>query len=257
MKCSIITATYNSSDTVLDAVNSIISQSFENIEPVIIDGASKDDTVSVIEEAYKKSKITPIIVSEPDKGIYDALNKGIERSTGDVIAFLHADDLYSDVNVIQKVMDCFEQSGVDSVYGDLTYVQKDNTDKVIRYWESGSYTVSDLEKGWMPPHPSFFVKRNLYKKFGSFDTSFRIAADYDFMMRILFKEKVSSQYLPEVLVKMRVGGESNRSLKNLIQKSKEDLRAMRNNDLGGFLTLSKKNLRKIPQFFKRSKKVVE
>ena len=250
MKCSIITATYNSSNTILDAVRSVQTQTYADVEHVIIDGASKDNTVQLIRSAYADSSNSPVIVSEPDKGIYDALNKGIEKSTGEVIAFLHADDLYSDSRVVEKVMSCFEGNDIDSVYGDLTYVNKENTNKVIRFWESGQYTIKKLKRGWMPPHPSFFVKRKIYERFGTFDTSFRIAADYDFMMRVLYKEKVSSFYLSEVLVKMRVGGESNRSLKNLIQKSKEDLQAMRNNKLGGIFTLFSKNLRKIPQFFR-------
>lgn len=252
-KFSIITATYNSESSVKDAVNSILSQDYNNFELIIIDGASKDKTVEFIKDITVDSKVPVKIISEPDKGIYDALNKGIKNSTGDVIAFLHADDVYASSNVLKSVAAKFEESSVDSVYGDLEYVSKENTEKTIRFWKSGSFTHSKLKLGWMPPHPSFFVKKSVYDQFGLFDLSFKIAADYDFMMRILFKEKISTAYLPEVLVKMRVGGESNKSVSNIVRKSKEDLRAMKQNGLGGVPALFSKNIRKVPQFFTRKK----
>ena len=200
----------------------------------LIDGASKDKTVSIAQEVLSKSKVESTVISEADKGIYDALNKGILNATGDIIAFLHADDLYNSSSVLSTVAEHLKKNtDLDSIYGDLVYVQKDNTDKVVRFWQSGECTKKGMKNGWMPPHPSFFVKKSVYEKFGDFDTSFRIAADYDFMMRVLYKHSISTFYIPEVFVKMRVGGASNKSLKNIVHKSKEDLRAMKNNGIGG------------------------
>jgi glycosyltransferase involved in cell wall biosynthesis len=254
LKISVITATYNSASCVGEAVHSILAQSYKNFELLIVDGASKDNTVdliqTIIENSPEKAKVK--IVSEPDKGIYDALNKGIARASGEVIAFLHADDVYASEDILQKVAEEFMKGNLDAVYGDLEYVAKEDLNKTIRYWKSGSYNVSKLKNGWMPPHPSFFVKKAVYEKYGDFDTQFRIAADYDFMMRVLFKGKISAAYIPIVFVKMRVGGASNKSIKNIIRKSREDLKAMKKNNMGGILTLLIKNLRKLPQFFKRS-----
>ena len=252
MKVSIITATYNSEKLVVDAINSLISQTYSDIQSVLIDGASKDSTVALVEKSFLNSKISSKIISEPDQGIYDALNKGINNADGDIIGFLHADDLYDNCDVISKVVSLFKKNpDLQSLYGDLVYVQKENTAKVVRYWQSGECSHIEMKKGWMPPHPAFFVRKEVYEKFGLFDTSYNIAADYDFMMRVLYKGGISTAYIPEVFVKMRVGGASNKSLKNIWRKSKEDLRAMKTNELGGVATLVNKNFRKIPQFFKK------
>ncbi len=255
LKFSIITATFNSEASVSETVHSLFGQTYENYELIVVDGASKDKTVEVIESISKKLSMEEKvrIISEPDKGIYDALNKGIARATGDVIAFLHADDVYASNDVLKNIADKFMQDDSEAVYGDLEYVAKDDLRKTIRYWQSGNYDESKLKNGWMPPHPSFFVKRGVYEKFGNFDLQFRIAADYDFMMRVLYKGKIITSYIPAVFVKMRVGGASNKSLKNIICKSREDLRAMKKNGMGGLLTLVIKNLRKLPQFLQRSK----
>ena len=252
MKVSIITATYNSEKLVVDAINSLISQTYSDIQSVLIDGASKDGTVALVEKSFLNSKISSKIISEPDQGIYDALNKGINNADGDIIGFLHADDLYDNCDVISKVVSLFKKNpDLQSLYGDLVYVQKENTAKVVRYWQSGECSHVEMKKGWMPPHPAFFVRKEVYEKFGLFDTSYNIAADYDFMMRVLYKGGISTAYIPEVFIKMRVGGASNKSLKNIWRKSKEDLRAMKTNELGGVATLVNKNFRKIPQFFKK------
>ena len=252
MKVSIITATYNSEKLVVDAINSLISQTYSDIQSVLIDGASKDGTVALVEKSFLNSKISSKIISEPDQGIYDALNKGINNADGDIIGFLHADDLYDNCDVISKVVSLFKKNpDLQSLYGDLVYVQKENTAKVVRYWQSGECSHVEMKKGWMPPHPAFFVRKEVYEKFGLFDTSYNIAADYDFMMRVLYKGGISTAYIPEVFVKMRVGGASNKSLKNIWRKSKEDLRAMKTNELGGVATLVNKNFRIIPQFFKK------
>lgn len=246
MKISIITAVYNNENTIADAIESVTSQTHDDIEYIIIDGQSTDATLEIINNYRDK---IDIFISEPDDGIYDALNKGIANATGDVVCFLHSDDIYAHENVIAKANALFEESGVDSIYGDLVYVKKEDVNHVVRYWKSGSFKHSKLKRGWMPPHPTFFVKREVYQQHGSFDTSFDIAADYDKVLRFLGSHKISTAYLPEVLIKMRLGGASNKSFANLRKKTSEDLRALRKNKIGGRRTVMIKNLSKIPQFF--------
>lgn len=249
MKISIITSVYNNASTIEDAIKSVLSQTYTNIEYIVVDGASKDGTTEIIKKY--ENQISKF-VSEKDKGIYDGLNKGVDLATGDVIAFLHSDDIYENENVVTDVVKLFKTTNTDSIYGDLVYVDKNDTNKIFRYWKSGEYTFKKLCNGWMPPHPTFFVKREFYEKYGKFDLSYGIAADYDFMLRMLGKYKITTAYLPKVLYKMRVGGASNRSLKNIIQKSQEDIKALKNNGIGGLHTIILKNLIKIPQFFKKS-----
>ena len=248
MKISIITIAWNSGKSIGDAIKSVVSQTYPDIEYIIVDGLSKDNTMEVVKSFG--TKVTKS-VSERDKGIYDALNKGIAMAEGDVIGFMHSDDLFADEFVIEKVAKLFEESGADSIYGDLEYVYKNDTSKVLRYWKSGKFSLRNLKMGWMPPHPTLYIKREVYQKYGGFDISFKIAADYDSMLRFLGKYKISTAYLPEVMVKMRVGGASNRSLKNIIQKSKEDLHAIKKNEFGNIFTLVFKNLRKVTQFIKK------
>ena len=248
MKISIITIAYNSENSISDAINSVLSQTYPDIEYIIVDGKSKDKTVEIVKSYGNKiSKF----VSEPDKGIYDALNKGIEMASGDVVGFMHSDDLFADEHVIEKVARLFKEKDVDSIYGDLNYVFKNDTNKILRYWKSDEFTLSRLKFGWMPPHPTFYVKRKIYEEYGGFDIDFKISSDYDSMLRFLGKYKISTAYLPEVMIKMRVGGASNRSLKNIIQKSTEDFRAIRKNKFGNIFTLIFKNLRKVKQFFEK------
>jgi glycosyltransferase len=249
MKVSIITSVYNNEKTIEDAIKSVLSQTYPNIEYIVVDGASKDNTVSVIKKYEDKIST---FVSERDKSIYDGLNKGVSLATGDVIAFLHSDDIYADENIISEVVEHFKSTNTDSIYADLVYVDKEDTSKIFRYWQSGEYSFKKLCNGWMPPHPTFFVKKEFYDKYGKFDLDFGIAADYDFMLRMLGKYKITTSYLPKVLYKMRVGGASNRSLKNIIQKSREDIKALKNNNIGGLHTIILKNLSKIPQFLKKS-----
>ena len=246
MKISLITSVYNNQETIAEAIDSVLSQTYPDIEYIIIDGGSTDATVNII-KSYKNRLAA--FISEPDQGIYDGLNKGIKLATGDVIGFLHSDDLYENNRVIEKVAQAFKDNDIDSVYGDLTYVNKNDPSKIIRYWKSGIFTRRKLAYGWMPPHPTFFVKRAIYQQFGLFDTSFKIAADYDLILRFLGKYAISTYYIPAVFIKMRVGGESNKSLKNILQKSWEDLRAMQNNSVGNFISLLVKNFSKLQQFF--------
>ena len=251
MKFSIITICYNPGDELKNAVQSVISQQDVEVEYIIVDGGSTDGTVDYISSL--NGQISKFI-SEPDSGLYNALNKGITMATGDIVGFVHADDLLADPTVLSDIAAEFEKTGVEAVYGDLMYVARNNTDRIIRYWRSGEYSLSRLKYGWMPPHPTLYVKRSVYERAklpngDYFDTSFEIAADYDFMMRLLSKMKISMAYLPNVMVKMLVGGKSNKNINNIFRKSKEDYIAMKRNNIGGIGTLVSKNLRKLPQFF--------
>lgn len=248
MKISIITSVYNNQETVKDAIESVISQTYENVEHVIVDGGSSDETVSIV-KSYG-DKISKFI-SEKDKGIYDGLNKGVKLATGHVVAFLHSDDIYASSTILEDIAEVFQSDEhLDAVYGDLVYTPKDDTSKVLRYWKSKDFDETLLAKGWMPAHPTLFLKREVYEKYGGFDLSFKIAGDYDFMLRVL-SAGIKVRYIPKVLYKMRVGGESNKSIKNIIQKSKEDLQALKNNNIGGIRTLLYKNISKIKQFLRR------
>lgn len=249
MKVSIITAVINGVETIEDCIKSVLCQSYKDVEYVIIDGNSTDGTLDVINRY--KNKIAKV-VGESDKGIYDALNKGIKLATGDIIGFLHSDDFYANDRIIEKVADVFMKYNVDSCYGDLQYVYKNDTKKVIRHWKSSKYEHGKFKYGWMPPHPTFFVKKKIYDEYGYFNTNFKIAADYELMLRFLEGHRISTYYIPEVLIKMRLGGMSNRSFKNMFIKSSEDYRAWKINNLnGGFYSILLKNLSKIPQFLKR------
>ncbi|MBN2892358.1 MAG: glycosyltransferase [Bacteroidales bacterium] len=244
MKISIITATFNCESTIEKALLSVAEQTYSNIEHIIIDGASSDNTISIVEKFHHVSKI----ISEKDEGIYFALNKGILMAEGDVIGFLHADDFFAENNVISEIVEKF--SFADAVYGDLDYVSSGDNLKIVRHWVAGIFSENKLKKGWMPPHPTFFAKKSLYEENGLFDTNFKISADYDLMLRFLCKN-ISVVYLPKVLVKMRVGGVSNKSLKNILLKSKEDFKAIRKNKIGGVFTLLNKNISKLSQFWKK------
>lgn len=248
MTITIITATYNSAASIEDCIKSVVSQTYKDIEYILIDNCSTDNTIDI---ARSYGEQISRIISEPDKGIFDALNKGIQIASGDYIGFLHADDFYADNKVIQKVVDLLTETKADSLYGDLQYVGQKNTNKIIRNWKAGKFTHKKLLNGWMPPHPTFFVKRSCYRKFGLFKLDYKIAADYELMLRFLGKHKISTCYLNKIMVKMRTGGTSNKSLKNIIQKSTEDLKAIKENNIGNYYTLVLKNLRKVNQFFKK------
>ena len=249
LKISIITATYNSLETLPTTLKSIVEQNYENIECVVIDGKSTDGTLKII---YKYQIDNPDIsfkiISEKDTGIYDALNKGIFNATGDIIGFLHSDDMLASSNILTKIAEEFVKTNVNGVYGDLQYVNKKNTNNVIRYWKSKKFHPNLLKQGWMPAHPTLFLKRDIYEKHGNFDLSFKIAADYDFMLRVLKDQTLKFSYLPTIITKMRLGGASNKSIKNIIKKTMEDYHAIRSNNIGGVITLLLKNISKIKQF---------
>jgi len=254
MKISVVTAVFNARDTVEDTIQSVLDQTHHDIELVVIDGGSTDGTVEIL-KGYKDK--LDVFVSEPDAGIYDALNKGIARATGDVVGFLHADDLYADSGVLSRVAAAFDDAIVDAVYGDLVYVSKSQPDRVIRYWQAGGFSAKKLKHGWMPPHPTFYVRKTVYETLGVFDTSFRIAADYDCILRFLGNNRIHCGYIPDVLVKMRIGGASNRSLGNIMLKSKEDYSALKRNGVGGLWALVWKNISKLPQFLLRTSRGCE
>lgn len=248
-KISIITVCYNSENTIEDTIKSVVNQTYPNIEYIVIDGGSIDKTLSIINK-YKE-KITTII-SEKDNGIYDAINKGINLATGDIIGNLNSDDFYVDENVIADVVTKFEDEKTDTLYSDLYYVDALDTNKIIRYWKSKQYKEGMFLKGWMPPHPTFFVKKEIYQKYGLFDLQFKSAADYEIMLRFIHRYNVSISYLPRVIVKMRVGGMSNASLSNRIKANQEDRRAWEVNGLKPHVfTLIFKPLSKILQFVRK------
>ncbi|MBL7884267.1 MAG: glycosyltransferase [Bacteroidia bacterium] len=249
LKVSVITVCYNSAETIESTIRSVIAQTYSNIEYIIVDGKSTDDTLAIIEK-YKVN--VSKLISEKDNGIYDALNKGIAIATGEVIAIIHADDFYNTQTVISDVVKVMEGSESDCVYGDLQYVDRLNTSIVKRNWISEEYKKENFLKGWMPPHPAFFAKRKCYEDYGVFNTSFKSAADYELMLRFLYKYNCSVAYMPKVLVKMRVGGKSNVTLANRIKANREDKRAWIINDLKpSALTFIRKPLSKIGQFLKK------
>ncbi|MDP2829721.1 MAG: glycosyltransferase family 2 protein [Sulfuricellaceae bacterium] len=245
---SVITASFNRVDTVAQALASVQGQTWKQVEHIVIDGASTDGTLQVIEAQRDR---LAVLVSERDGGLYDALNKGFALASGDVVGVMHSDDFYADERVLERVAQAFADPGVDGVYGDLDYVAKVDPTRIIRRWRSGTYKRSRLALGWMPPHPTLFLRRSVIQQWGGFDTDFRIAADYDAMLRYLARGQIRLAYIPEVLVKMRVGGESNRSLSRILRKSREDYAALRRNEVGGIGALVWKNLSKLGQFFVR------
>jgi len=249
MKVSIITATYNSVKTIIDTIESVNNQDYENIEHIIIDGGSKDNTLELIKNTPNR---VVKIVSEPDKGIYDAMNKGIALATGDIIGILNSDDFYTSSNVISDIVSIFLQGKYDGIYGDLEYVNEKDTNKVIRYWKSKPYIKGLFKKGWHPAHPTFFVKKEVYDKFGNFNLKYKIGADYEIMLRFIEKNKIRVGYIPKVLVRMRIGGASNQSIKNIIKANKECYNAWKDNDLSiSPIVFILKPLSKILQYLRK------
>jgi len=246
MVVSIITPSFNSENCIFHCLESVRNQSYKNIEHLLIDGASRDDTLKIAKTYSHISKI----ISETDHGIYDAINKGIRLASGQIIAILNSDDYYSHPLVLKKVMEAFENQDVDIVYGDLNYVDKTDPGKIVRKWRSGEYNKDRFLKGWMPPHPAFFIRKSCYTRYGAYNTSLNISADYELMLRMLYRYELSCVYLPEVLVAMRMGGKSNSSWHSRWKANQEDRLAWKMNGLKpGPFTLLMKPLRKLGQFF--------
>lgn len=248
MKISLITATYNSAATVKDTLQCVAEQDYGTIEHIIIDGGSSDDTLKITKDF---SHITQLI-SGKDRGIYDAMNKGIAAATGDVIGILNSDDVYAHPGVLSAVAQAFDDPAVQATYADLQFVQRDNLNKIVRTWNAGNYNVKSFYYGWMPPHPTFFVRKEVYDKVGMFNLELGSAADYELMLRILLKYEIPARYIHQVIVKMRMGGVSTASLQNRLKANRRDRLAWQVNGLHPyFFTLYLKPLRKLGQFLQR------
>ena len=246
MKVSVITVVYNNVSTISSAIESVLGQTYRNIEFIIIDGGSTDGTY---EQILNYKEHIDVFVSEKDSGIYDAMNKGLSFATGDIISILNSDDIFSSRTIIEQVVMQFLDSNVDGVFGDLDYVHAQDITRVTRRWVSGDYKHGNFLWGWMPPHPTFFVRKIVYDRHGFFNTSFKTAADYELMLRLIHVNKIRIKYIPKVLVKMRAGGVSNSSVRNRFKANIEDRLAWQVNGVKPyFFTLYWKPLRKVTQF---------
>lgn len=225
---TIVTGTYNSAEFIADCIRSVQQQNYPSIEHVIIDGNSKDETTSII--TRMPNRVTTLI-SEKDEGIYDAMNKGLKLAEGEIVGILNSDDFYNTNEVVQNVVKAFEDPSIDCVYGDLVYVDQLNTSNVVRNWVTGPYKQNAFIKGWHPAHPSFFVRNAVYKKFGYFDLDFELAADFELMLRFLEKNKIKSVYLPFPMVRMRLGGATNKNINNILKGNKECIKAFKVNGI--------------------------
>jgi glycosyltransferase len=246
MKITIITVSFNAANTIQDALSSVAAQTYPQIEHIVVDGGSTDGTMQRVDQYPHVARK----ISEMDDGIYHAMNKGLALATGEIIGILNADDQYADQHVIQKVMEVFENPDVEAVYGNLVFVDPVDTFRIVRRWHSSPHQPQDFYYGWMPPHPTFFVRKSIYEKYGHFDTRLKSAADYELMLRLLLKHRIRSQHIPHTLIHMRNGGKSTASLRNRLIANKEDREAWKMNELKPhFFTLILKPLRKLNQFF--------
>ncbi|WP_343531528.1 glycosyltransferase family 2 protein [Pedobacter sp.] len=247
MKISIITVVYNGEQHVRDCIESVLSQTYSNIEYILIDGDSTDGTYRIAQE-YKNR--LAVLLSEPDKGMYDALNKGISLATGEVIGILNADDMLADKQVVSEIAKKLQSTNADAVYGDLNYVAPENIARILRKWRSSKAKPVDLALGWMPAHPTLYLKAELFKRLGGYQLNYGSAADYELMLRFLYKNRITSAHLPMLMVNMRNGGMSNQSLKHRYAAMKNDYAALKHNQIPlPLLALLLKKLRKIRQFF--------
>ncbi len=247
MKITVITVNFNSAATLEQTILSVLSQDYKHVEYIVVDGGSKDGSVQILEKYAHRLRY----ISEKDNGIYDALNKGLAMATGDIIGCIGADDFYPSTTVLKNVAAAFETEKTDAIYGDKQYVNANDTEKIVRYWRSGSYKKTNWLYGWMPPHLSFYLKKSCYDTFGHYLTSFTCSGDYELMLRMLYKNNLSVAYLPKVLMTMRNGGTSTASWKHRMVANKEDRQAWAINDLKPrWYTLYWKPLSKITQLFK-------
>lgn len=248
MKVSIITVSFNAAETIEDTLQSVAAQTHPDIEHIVIDGGSTDGTINIIER-YASGIAT--FISESDKGIYDAMNKGLAYASGGIVGILNSDDTYAYHHVISDIVHVMLQSGAAAAYADLQYVRRDNANTVVRHWRSGEYRMDKFVKGWMPPHPTFFLQKSAYEQYGFFRDDLRSSADYELMLRMLYKHRLSACYLPKVTVKMKMGGQSNANLGNRLKAREEDKKAWEVNDLKpAWYTIWMKPLRKLGQFIR-------
>ena len=216
IKVSIITPTFNSGSTISSNLESVFKQSYKNWELIIVDNLSQDQTLNIIKR-YDKKKIR--VFSGKDKGIYDAINKGIKNARGSIISILHSDDFYYNKSSLLNIVNAFNQSQVDVVYGNLIYVKERNINNILRFWKSRKFKKGDFNKGWSPAHPSFFVKKNIYKKLGNYRINMGNASDFELMYRFLEKNDVKNKYINKTLVTMRYGGSSNKTIYNILNQN--------------------------------------
>lgn len=230
MKISIVTVTYNSSSTLRDTIESVLAQTYQDIEYIIVDGLSKDNTMEIVREYEPRFNGRMRYVSEKDSGLYDAMNKGFKMATGDVIGLINSDDLLAEPTAIKKVMDYFNiYKDADAVYADLYYVARNDTSKIIRYWKSGKQRP--FRYGWHPAHPTFYVKKEIYQRYDIFNLKYKLAADFELMLRLIEKYKIKIVYLPEPLVRMRLGGATSKNWENIRKQNVECMQAFKENDL--------------------------
>lgn len=231
MKISLITATFNSAQTISDCMESVLRQNYDNYEYLIIDGGSKDNTIEIIQQYEKKFNGKLKWISEKDNGIYDAMNKGIKMSTGDVVGILNSDDFFTSNDIFQTIDEEFSQQPIDAIYGDIHFVKGDNLNKCVRYYSSKLFSPFWLRFGFMPAHPSFYCKREIFERYGLYRLDFKIGADYEMMVRLFKKNKISSRYIPKDFVTMRTGGASTNGIKSRLILIKEDVKACRSNGI--------------------------
>jgi len=246
MKISVITVVYNCRDTIAATLASVAGQTYPHVEHIVVDGASTDGTLDVL--AAFRERIA-VLISEPDRGPNEAQNKGLASATGDIVGFLNADDVYANADVLEKIAAAFAAADVDAVYGDLLYMGSSSPENLLRIWHAGNFSPRKLSWGWMPPSPTLYVRKRYYDELGGIDERYKIASDYHMTLRLFSMSGFRAVYIPEVFVKMRWGGRSNYSLKNIIRKSYDDYLALRETGVGGIGALLWKNISKIGQFF--------
>ncbi len=228
MKISIVTACYNNASTIRDTLRTIHMQTHQDIEHIVIDGGSTDGTLEILEQ--NKQHIARLI-SEPDKGHYDAMNKGLALATGDIIGLLNSDDFFANSHVLTQVTKAFSDDTIDACYGDLVYVKNNNIKQVVRYWRSRAYTPELFGRGWAPAHPTFYVRKAVHDQYGMlFNLDYKLAADYEVLLRLLFTHNIKTTYIPDVMVKMRLGGVTNKSLTNIVNQNKEILQVLKHHN---------------------------
>jgi len=246
LKVSVITVTFNSAATLQNTIDSLAIQDYPNIEYIIVDGNSTDDTLSIIQS---NTDVVSKWISEPDTGLYDAMNKGIKMATGDVVGIINSDDFYHRADAISQIVKAFEESGKESVYTDIRFVNPDNLNKTVRYYNSKRFKLHKFKRGIMPAHPTFFTYRENFEKFGYYRTDYKIAADFELLVRFLHKHKLGHHYLPIDMMKMRTGGLSTKSWKSIYIINQENYRACEENGIDtNFLWLYSRYFRKLLEF---------